>query len=624
MKHFLFSVLLFAISVFAQATDPWAMMEQMHQQMNAMWGGSRPSVGQLTTNGPWDVRVDKSSVEAGEELTLQLTADTKSLDEHGERGIPQFSVQNGFVLKSLDSTEVDVRSRKRIRAKQYNFHLAAPKKTGILSAGVLSWKIGEKEYDIYHLNRIEVKRPSDAPAVSVSLSPSKRTIYEGEQLSVTLSIHTYENFGGNLTATNMDLGSDFIAHRADLSELKLSPVPDTRRETGGSAKFAWLAPVKTGQLSIPAFKFNYMKVGKPKVVEKQMNEGGFSMTYSSVQQEPEEAEAQTAPVHINVLPLPAQGKPKDFSGMVGNYSFSASFDKDSLALGDALTLSVQISGDGKPGTLTDPKLPDFSDFRSVPPESEIKKKISGGKVITTKNIRIFLYPKKKGEFEIPAISYSWFNPAKKKYETKTEGPWKILVSKGAAATSYTPSEPSYTPAVKEEIEDLGRDIRYIHSVGNVSVQKAPLYRSAAFWILLVVPAALYVCLIPLVRMRRKRSGNAALQRRAKAHKNLKRYIEEAKSALKKGDGKAFYSALENGLVGYLSDLSNLEFRGMTRDQVRQNLAELGVPAENSEKVLAWMERCAFARFASSGGNDSPQESDLKKFESLCDSLEVLK
>lgn len=623
MKRFLFSVLIFSISVFAQATDPWAMMEQMHQQMNAMWGGSRASAGQLTTNGPWDIRIDKSSVEAGEDLTLQFTADTESLEEHGPRGIPQFSVQNGFVLKSLDSTEVNVRSRKRIRAKQYSFHLVAPKKTGVLSAGVLSWKIGEKEYDIYHLNRIEVKRSADAPAVTASLTPSKRTIYEGEQLSVTLSLHTYENFAGNLTATNVDLGSDFIVHRADISELKLEPIPDTRREASGSAKFAWLAPVKSGQLSIPAFKFNYLKAGKPKIVEKQMNEGGFSMTFSSSQQEPEEAEAQTAPVVINVLPLPAQGKPKDFSGMVGNYSFSASFDKDSLALGDALTLSIQISGDGKPGTLTDPKLPDFSDFRSVPPENDIKKKVVGGKVITTKNVRIFLYPKKKGEFEIPAISYSWFNPSKKKYEVKTEGPWKIQVSKGDGVTSYTPSAPSYTPAAKEEIEDLGRDIRYIHTVGTVSATNDPLYRSAAFWILLIAPAALYACLIPFVRFRRKRSGDAALMRKAKARKNLKRYTEEAKSALKKGDGKVFYAALENGLVGYLSDLSNLEFRGMTRDQVRKNLDTLGVSAENSQKVLAWMEECSFARFAPSS-SDGAYDAALKKFEALCDSLEVLK
>ena len=56
-------------------------------------------------------------------------------------------------------------------------------------------------------------------------------------------------------------------------------------------------------------------------------------------------------------------------------------------------------------------------------------------------------------------------------------------------------------------------------------------------------------------------------RKAKARKNLKAYGRREAGA-RKDDGKAFYAALENGLVGYLSDLSNLEFRGMTRRKAR--------------------------------------------------------
>lgn len=625
MKRFLLTVLLFAISIFAQATDPWSMMEQMQQQMAAMMGGgSGRYAGQLITQGPWDIQLDKNSVDAGETLTLQFTVDTQKLEEFGTRGIPQFSVQNGFTLKSLDSA--DVRIGRRKTGRQYNFHLVAPRQTGVKSAGILSWKIGEKEYDIFHLNNVEVKKSYDEAAVSVSLTPNKRTVYEGEQLSVTLSIHTFEHFQGNLVATNMDLGNDFIAHRADMSDLKLTPIPEAPREARGSAKFAWISPVKTGQVSIPPFKFSYTKVGKPKVVEKKTNSGGFSMSFSSVQQEPEEAEAKTAPVKINVLPLPAQGKPKDFSGMVGNYSFDATFDKDSLTLGDALTLSIQISGDGKPGTITDPVLPDFSDFRTVPPENSIKKKVSNGKVVTTKNIRIFLYPKKKGEFDIPEITYSWFNPSKKKYESKTLGPWKIKVEKGDAATSpqLAPSAPSYAPQAQTEIEDLGRDIRYIHPVSSVSPQKVPFYATFIFWLLLALPIALYAIFTFFIRAHRKHSSDTALVRKAKAKKNLKKNVAAAKAALGKNDAKGFYAALENGLIDYLSDISNREFRGMTRDQLKANLKELGIGEEAQGQILKWLEECAYARFAPASGSAAELGGALKKFETLCDSLEAHK
>ncbi len=622
-------VFIFLSVLMAQAQSPWDFFEQMSQQMDrrmaAMMGG-QGSIGQLVTEGPWDIRIDKNSVEAGGEVSLQFTVDTKRLEEFGERGVPRFSAQNGFSLKALDSSEVQIRgNRGRITAKQYTFHLTVPRKTGILSAGVLSWKIGDKEYDIFHLNNLQVQKSYDDAAVTVSLSPSKRTVYEGEQLAVTLSIHTYEHFQGNLTATSMDLGSDFIAHRADLSDLKLMPIPNAPRETKGSAKFAWISPLKSGQVSIPSFQFKYTKVGKPKIVEKKSSNGGFSMSFSSYQQEPEEVEAKTAPVKISVLPLPAQNKPQHFSGMVGNYSFSASFDKDSLQLGDALTLSIQISGDGKPGTITDPVLPDFSDFRTVPPETDIQKKISGGKVITSKNIRVFLYPKKKGSFEIPAITYSWFNPSKKRYESKTEGPWKIQVEKGESQSAVLATgAPTYAPAVKEEIESLGRDIRYIHAIQNASPAQPPLYKTPVFWILLLLPIPLYAAFGVFIRSRRKHAGNAALVRKAKAKKNLKQSLNKAKGALQKNDTKEFYAALENGLIGYISDLSNLEFRGMTKDAIHRNLKNLGVSDENIQQVLNWQERCAFARFAPTSGTVEERINALREFERLCNTLEELK
>lgn len=630
MKRFLFFILLFEMGATAQVSDPWAMMDQMHQQMVAMMGGGMQSSypGQMITRGPWDIQVDKNTLSAGEEFTLQFTVDTQKLEEYGPREVPKFSVQNGFVLKSLDSADVRVERRKSFTARQYRFHLVAPQKTGRKAAGVLTWKIGETEYDIFHLNNIEVKKSYDDPAVIATLTPNKRTVYEGEQLSVTLSLHTFEHFQGNLVATNMDLGNDFIAHRAEniSTDLKLAPIPDAPREMQGKAKFAWLSPVKSGELSIPPFKFTYTKIGEPKVVEKNKSSGGFSMSFKTVQQEPVEAEAKTAPVKIKVLPLPAQGKPKDFSGMVGNYSFEASFDKDSLALGDALTFSIRISGDGKPGTITDPVLPDFSDFRTVPPENDIKKKVAGGKVVTTKDIRIFLYPKKKGEFLIPEITYSWFNPSKKKYESKTQGPWKIQVEKGEAtsASANAISTPSYTPAAKSEIEDLGRDIRYIHPVTSATVEEVPPYKSVGFWLLFVLPFILYAILVAFIRSHRKYSGDAARVRKASAKKNLKASMAEAKKALSKNEVKAFYAALEKGLVGYLSDLSNREFRGMTQEQVKSNLNELGLPPESLEKVLKWLEACAFARFAPVEGTSEDREKSLKDFEALCDNLEILK
>ena len=313
---------------------------------------------------------------------------------------------------------------------------------------------------------------------------------------------------------------------------------------------------------------------------------------------------------------------RNFSGMVGSYSFNADFDRTNLKVGEAMTLTINIKGDGLPGSITDPKLPDFGEFRSVPPENEINKKIVGNKVITTKNIRVFLYPKKKGEFTIPEITYSWFNPSKKAYETAKAGPWNVVVEKGdASAEAIFQAPVAQGPAAvqKQEIESLGSDIRFIHKVRESANSTAP-YKSILYWVLFAAAIPFYLIVTFAVRSRRKHNSDAALVRKGKANKMLKARFANAREALKKGNAKALYAALENGLINYLSDKTNLEFKGMTRPQMKEELAKLGVKSETIAAIDNWLEKCAFARFAPVNPTKDEQQKMLEDVEKLCEEL----
>ena len=581
------------------------------------------------------LQVDKDRVEAGKTFKLMLIVPLQELP--GERGVPQLETRNGFTFLSLDSAEQVIRpdfedmfnsffggGGRAYKARVYSFNIRAPKKTGTLDVGQIEWNINGSVHTISGNIPINIQRSYSDEAVSVSLTPSKKTIYEGEQFYVTLGFHTYEHFEGGLQATDMSTGNDFIVHRGDLSTMEFKPVEGARREMQASAKFAWLSPTKNGNLQIPPFKFKYTKRGEPKIVEEKKQMGGMSFHSQSIKQESVEAETQTPTVTINVKPLPAQGKPTDFSGMVGDYKFTAEFDRTNLKVGEALTLSVNIKGDGTPGTITDPKLPDFSEFRSVPPENNISKKVSGNKVITTKDIKVFLYPKKKGTFEIPAISYSWFNPAKKKYETATAGPWTIEVEKGdagAEAAFQGPVAGATGPSAvqKQEIESLGSDIRFIHPDMGKAQSSAP-YRNILFWVLFIAAIPFYFIATLAIRIRRKRSSNAALVRKGQANKQLRERFAQARAALEKGDGKGFFAALENGLVNYLSDQTNLEFKGMTRAQMKTELAKIGVNEETIAAIDSWLEKCAFVRYAPVTATPEEQKLMLADVEKLCEKL----
>lgn len=581
------------------------------------------------------LQLDRDRVEAGKTFGLQLIFPLTELPEN--RGALTLEPANGFSLAGLDSTDQVMRpdiedmfnsffgsgrNRAGYKARVYTFKLKAPKKTGRLSVGQIFMDINGQKQNITGDIPISVQRAYSDDALAVSLTPNKRSVYEGEQFSVTLGFHTYEHFEGGLQATDMNTGNDFIVHRSDLSNMKFEPVENSRRELQASAKFAWLASTKSGSLQIPPFKFKYTKRGEPKVVEENKQMGGMSFSSRTVKQESIETEAQTPTVNITVKPLPTEGRPADFSGMVGNYSFSADFDRTELKVGEAMTLSINIKGDGLPGSITDPKLPDFSEFRSVPPENDISKKIVGSKVITTKSIRVFLYPKKKGEFTIPEITYSWFNPSKKKYETAKAGPWNIVVEKGEAAPEamfQTPVAQGPAAVQKQEIESLGSDIRFIHKVNDAKDNTAP-YKNILYWVIFVAAIPFYLIVTFAIRSRRKHNSDAALVRKGKADKMLKQRFAKAREALQKKDAKALYSALENGLIDYLSDKTNLEFKGMTRPQMKEELAKLGVKDEIITAIDSWLEKCAFARFAPVNPSAEEQKQMLEDVEKLCGNL----
>ena len=569
---------------------------------------------------------NEDNIESGKEFNYQLSIPVKKLPEN--RSNLTLETDNGFKLIGIDSTD-EIRQGffgPSYKVRIYNFKLKAPKKTGQLNAGQIYLTINGQKREITENGvPVFIRRSLKDPALSLSQTPNKKTVYVGEQFYINLSFYFYENFRGNLQATELNTGDDFIVYRNDV-QIKPERVDNNPYESKANIRYAWLSPTKSGDLTIPPVKFKYTKQGELKTVtEKKKILGGYS-TFTTSTQEPVDEEAQSAPVNITVLPLPTEGKPADFSGMVGNYSFSANFDRTNLKVGEALTLAINIKGDGTPGTITDPKLPDFSEFRSVPPENSINKNAKGAKVITSKNIKVFLYPKKKGTFEIPAITYSWFNPAKKKYETASAGPWTIEVEKSEAPAEpiYQPSAPTgtSTPAVqKQEIEFLGSDIRFIHPITDKSETAAP-HRNVLFWIWFIAAIPFYLIVNFAITRKRKRDSNTALVRKDKASKLLKEKFEKAREALHSGDGKAFYAALENGLIDYLSNLTNVEFKGMTRPQMKQELEKRGVNSDTINAIDSWLEKCAFVRFAPVTASTEEQSQMLADVEKLCKELKL--
>ena len=66
---------------------------------------------------------------------------------------------------------------------------------------------------------------------------------------------------------------------------------------------------------------------------------------------------QSDPQKLNVLPVPLDHAPPGFNGSVGSYSMSLTASPTNIAIGDPLTIKIQIAGRGDLSSITLPATP---------------------------------------------------------------------------------------------------------------------------------------------------------------------------------------------------------------------------------------------------------------------------
>ena len=145
---------------------------------------------------------------------------------------------------------------------------------------------------------------------------------------------------------------------------------------------------------------------------------------------------KTKPLRLTIQPLPETGKPPSFSGAVGDYQISAQVDRGSVEAGNALTLSVRISGRGNIQTVSAPKLPAIIGVVVNGP------KLVEGSAPTSRTYAYALIPARTGTLHIPAIPYIYFDPSRAVYATVQTIPIPISVRPNPNDAAGVVTDPS--------------------------------------------------------------------------------------------------------------------------------------------------------------------------------------
>ncbi|MBS1932679.1 MAG: protein BatD [Bacteroidetes bacterium] len=123
------------------------------------------------------------------------------------------------------------------------------------------------------------------------------------------------------------------------------------------------------------------------------------------------------PVLITIKPLPDANKPADFNGAVGHFTIDASIENKNIAAKDAATLKVIVKGNGNLPVVNAPaiKWPDSVDAYDPTAKEDVNKTVAP--LSGTKTFEYVFSPKSKGDYTLPAIDFSYFDPTTASYKT---------------------------------------------------------------------------------------------------------------------------------------------------------------------------------------------------------------
>ena len=295
------------------------------------------------------------------------------------------------------------------------------------------------------------------------------------------------------------------------------------------------------------------------------------------------------PVEVEVLPLPVEGRPRSFTGLVGRLNVSASIDRSSVETNDAVTLELIVEGEGNLRGLAAPIIDFPADFEVFPPEVTETIDRSGSRIRGSKTYTYVLIPRSPGAKTIPPVEMSYFDAESGLYAPSASEPLRLEVTGDAVIG---------VPMGRAGVETLREDIRFIQ-IGppSLGVLGESLLDAPGFWIVALLPLVALLGALGLRRHWDRLEGDVAYARGRRAGRVAKKRLGQARRVMSGGDARAFYAEVERALRGFLADKLNVAEAGFMSEFAEAELRRCGVPVVATKKYFGCLGECDRARFA---------------------------
>jgi hypothetical protein len=448
-------------------------------------------------------------------------------------------------------------------------------------------------------------RAPDGDAVFIKAELDRHAVYPGQQVTLFYRLYTRVRISGIQIQENPPLNGFWV------EDLEVEKAPKGERQVVNGREYQAfiikkqaLFATTTGKLKIPSSTFAISASAGNDFM------GIFSREETLYRKTPE--------TFLEVKPLPAGGRPSDFSNAVGSFKLTADIDKTQVATGEAVALRIKLEGKGNLKMIPDialPSIPDFTVYSSK--RADAIRPSAEDQIGGDKTWEYVLVPKAPGRQIIPSLSFSYFNAAEDKYVTIATSALTLNVTRGADSSTAFSGIPD---SVKQDLIRRGNDISFIkQSAGSLENQGRPLVQNPWFYLLAAISLALNAGVFFYQRQRHRLGGSRILQYRKAKRKALK----QLRNAEKEGqsDSRRYYDRAAAALSGYLVERFHMMEIELTGDNLARTLSRNSVPLETVEETRACLQECDFGRFVSASDSKDKMLALSARIQKNIDALE---
>jgi BatD DUF11 like domain len=314
---------------------------------------------------------------------------------------------------------------------------------------------------------------------------------------------------------------------------------------------------------------------------------------------------------VDVSPLP-DGAPPTFSATnVGQWVFSAKLVPASVPVGEPATLSLSVDGIGNLHGLTLPALPPIPGLRAYDPTSTDKVAPQADRFGGRRQVDVILIPQRTGEFEIPPLTFQWYDPSSGYQSSSTP---KLSLRAGVGTNAGAAPVPAGQNVLESTFHPLRDDGRLLQTCSSLTHRLPAPFTGWPFVLGFGFPPLALGAGAMLRSIRQRRAQAAPALRGRRAYRVARQKLNPMKTQLT-------VAAIAQALFGYLDDRLGEPMAGLSFPDLRQRLIARGFDEGTVRSTLAAFELAESLRYMPEG---NAQVREVEKLRSMVEfALEAL-